>query len=398
MIYLDNAAAAPMTETAMNAYLAAAKEAGNPSAAHAQGRKLQEDIAAERAYFLSLFRPAAASLEKEEAFIFCSSLTEANNMMWRGLTLRPGDEIFFSPADHPSLTMVQDFYATSPLAAGGIKVRPLPLERGRLDEAMFFASLGPQTKLILLSSVNNTCGLINPVERWSWEIKRHAPQALIHLDHGQGFLKHPLQTHCFDSIAVPSIKIGGPGGIAGLWLRQKTIWHPWLYGGGHEYNLRASSLTYPLIKSFAAAVREQVPQVAARAKTAAHLKQVFQQTLRQEVEGIRFWVEEDDEGQENGQGLTAFSPYMTLAYFPKVSSDILMRYLEREDIMVAASSACSSHIAGYDPVLAALGLLESDHKKVLRFSWAATIPESDLAMAAHRVAYHYRSLAKFAGR
>ncbi|MBP5297097.1 MAG: aminotransferase class V-fold PLP-dependent enzyme, partial [Bacteriovoracaceae bacterium] len=295
-------------------------------------------------------------------------------------------------------TMVQDFYATSPLAAGGIKVRPLPLERGRLDEAMFFASLGPQTKLILLSSVNNTCGLINPVERWSWEIKRHAPQALIHLDHGQGFLKHPLQAHCFDSITVPSTKIGGPGGIAGLWLRQKTIWHPWLYGGGHEYNLRASSLTYPLIKSFAAAVREQVPQVAARAKTAAHLKQVFQQTLRQEVEGIRFWVEEDDEGQENGQGLAAFSPYMTLAYFPKVSSDILLRYLEREDIMAAASSACSSHIAGYDPVLAALGLLESDHKKVLRFSWAATTLESDLVMAAHRVAYHYRSLAKFAGR
>ena len=408
MIYLDYAAAAPMTAAARDAFAAASEIVGNPAAAHALGRKLHDDIEVERAFLASLLEAAAFSAAPESdesdlarsdldvwtkqdaAFIFCSSLTEANNMIWRGLTLRPADEIFFSPADHPSLTKAQEFYQAMP----EIKVRPLPLMRGRLDETAFYAQLGPQTKLVLLSSVNNTCGLINPVERWSWEIKRRAPQALIHLDHGQGFLKHPLGAHCLDSMAVPSTKIGGPGGIAGLWVRQRKNWRPWLYGGGHEYNLRSSSLAYPLIKAFAAAVRTQVPHLAEQVKQTAALKQSFQQSLRQQVPEVRFPVEEVDSTTPTAN----FSPLITLALFPKVSSDILMRYLEREEIMVAASSACSSHVKGFDPVLAALGLAAECHKNVLRFSWSANHSAQDLHTVAERVAIHYRALAKFAGR
>ena len=59
MIYLDYAAAAPLTAAAREAFLAASKVFGNPAAAHALGRKLAAEIEEERAFFLSLFASAA---------------------------------------------------------------------------------------------------------------------------------------------------------------------------------------------------------------------------------------------------------------------------------------------------------------------------------------------------
>ena len=385
-----------MHPAAVAAFNDALKVWANPAAAHAAGQAASAAIEEERAFLLSLLRPMAGIKAQEttgDALLFTSSLTEANNMIWRGLKrLKTAPaEIFFSPADHPSLTAVADFYKDDPT----IKVRPLPLKQGLVDEEAFYAQLGPQTQLVLLSSVNNTCGVINPVARLSREIKKRAAQAWIHLDHGQGFLKQTLGAHCLDSIALPSSKIGGPGGIAGLWVRDPAALAPWLWGGGHEYGLRASSLSLPLIKAWAAAVRAQQDDLAEEqlGRASKALKQGFKDALQAAAQAVFFPVE--SASQEDAPEV---SPYLLLAVFPQVSSDILMRYLEREDLMVAASSACSSHIAGYSPVLAALGLAEQFHKNVLRFSWAPTTTAAELACVAQRVGFHYKELRRFAGR
>ncbi|MDR1237251.1 MAG: aminotransferase class V-fold PLP-dependent enzyme, partial [Propionibacteriaceae bacterium] len=79
MIYLDNAASAPLRASAREAMEAAWEVAGNPSAVHAAGRAAR-----------SLLEDARESLAADIGahpgeIVFCSGGTEANNLALRGL-------------------------------------------------------------------------------------------------------------------------------------------------------------------------------------------------------------------------------------------------------------------------------------------------------------------------
>src|SRR4051795_5074497 len=79
MAYLDHAATTPMLAEALDAYVAAARDVGNPSSLHAAGRGARRLVEESRE------RIAAALNARPSEVIFTSGGTESDNLAVKGL-------------------------------------------------------------------------------------------------------------------------------------------------------------------------------------------------------------------------------------------------------------------------------------------------------------------------
>src|SRR3954447_14989953 len=79
MAYLDHAATTPMLAEALDAYVAAAREVGNPSSLHAAGRGARRLVEESRE------RIAAALGARPSEVVFTSGGTESDNLATKGV-------------------------------------------------------------------------------------------------------------------------------------------------------------------------------------------------------------------------------------------------------------------------------------------------------------------------
>src|SRR4051795_3749898 len=79
MAYLDHAATTPMLAEALEAYVAAAREVGNPSSLHAAGRRARRLVEESRE------RIAAALGARPSEVVFTSGGTESDNLATKGI-------------------------------------------------------------------------------------------------------------------------------------------------------------------------------------------------------------------------------------------------------------------------------------------------------------------------
>ena len=206
------------------------------------------------------------------------------------------------------------------------------------------------------------------------------------MDGAQGFGKIPfsLREWQIDSLSVSSHKLGGPKGIAGLVLRGGVRLSPLLLGGGQEGGLRSSTQAAPLVFSFYEAAAEAVASIHPALSRVTQLNRLARQCLQEKIGAVRFPFAAHS------------SPYILTFILPGISSDIILRHLEQRGIILSSTSACSSRLKGPDPVFAALHLPKSEHKFVLRASFAPEITEADILRFCNTLAAIYRDLKKLA--
>lgn len=360
ILYLDHAASTPMRPRALQALETSMKEDfANPASAHQLGRDLERRIDTCREKFLELLGG-----RKEDKLIFTGSATEANNTIMRGIGLRAGDPVIFSFADHPSVTVPMEM-----LEKRGVRVIELPLQTdGTPDKPALLQLLDKTVKLVILTHVNNQSGAITDICQLSGEIKATNPSAHIHVDGAQGFGKIPfsLKDGYVDSLCISSHKIGGPKGIAGLYLREGVRLAPLLYGGGQEEGLRSSTLAAPLIFSFCEAAADAISSFEFSLEHVTALNQLAQESLKERIDTVRFPF------------VKFGSPYILTIILPGIPSDIILRHLEEEGIMISSRAACSSRIKGTDAVFTALHLPKDEHKFVLRVSFSHETTRMDV--------------------
>jgi len=377
MLYLDYAASTPIRPGALKVLETSMREDFvNPSSAHKLGKGLQRRIEDCRETFLGFLGAVG-----NDRLIFNSSATEANNTVIAGIDLKANDTVIMSSADHPSVTGPVD-----QLKKKGVRVKELPLQtNGCQDEEGFLQLLDGSVKLVILTHVNNQSGTIIDVCRLSRQIKTANPDVHIHVDAAQSFGKIPfsLKEGNINSLCIASHKIGGPKGIAGLYLHAKTQLLPLLYGGGQENGLRASTQAAPLIFSFHEAAREAVETIEASMAHVTKLNQLARRHLTGKLEILRFPFS------------SAVSPYILTFILPGISSDIILRHLEQKGIMISSSSACSSKLKGDNPVFTALHIPLNDHKFVLRASFSHETTEEDIIRFCDTLAAIYDDLKRY---
>lgn len=338
MIYFDHAASTPMDDGALQLLCTNLKnDFANPAAKHKLGLSLNKKIDSARAQILEIFGL------KNFDVIFTSSATEANNTVIKNYSSK--DKILFSLSDHPSVTATCE---------GSYSLK---------SNEDFIEKINEETELVVLTLVNAQNGQICKVQEIAQAIKDKHPKIKIHLDAAQAAfkIKFDFDTNLIDSICIASHKIGGPKGISALFIKKNLKLKPLLCGGGHELGLRSSTPSSPLIESMLLACFNAKNNFDKNYNNALIIKNFIKTELIKLHKNISFPFEEDSH--------LSLSPYILCMQFLGISSDIILRHLEMKDIYISSTTACSSKMSGYNPILEGLGISESRHKNILRISF-----------------------------
>lgn len=355
MNYFDHAASTSLYPEVLDTLLASMRaDFANPSALHILGHDLAEKISSYKENFLKVLGG-----HKNDLFIFTSSATESNNTVIRGLNFNEGDVIVYCRADHPSVT--------APIEnLKGVTLKEILLGAdGTIDLEHFKTLIDEKVKLVVLSSVNNQNGVIVDTTLISALIKSQS-KAHVHIDAVQSFGKiHFKVTPDIDSVSLTSHKIGGPKGIAGLFLKNGHEVKPLLLGGGQEGGVRSSTQAYPLIAGFHQAMKI----ITAGQKVSLEKTENFQEMIKTHLEkSIPTIV----------MPFKNTSSYIVSFILPGISSDIILRHLEMREVYISSTSACSSRLSGFNPTLSAMNISERYHKNFLRISLSPTTTEEEV--------------------
>jgi len=368
-IYFDNSATTPVCASAKAAAIHVLDEVyGNPSSLHSAGLAAEKELTAARNAVLS----ALGSDKIKGRLVFCGCGSEANNIAILGAArakkYRGVPKIIITDSEHPSVTNQAKL-----LSETGWNVVKIPTKDGILDAEAFEAALDESCAIISLMLVNNETGAVYDVANAFKRARKKAPNALLHCDAIQGFLKLPFSVHRLgcDALSVSAHKIGGMKGVGALWYspeaEKQRRFTPVIYGGGQENGLRSGTENLPGIASFGAAANENAKRIAEFTDTTSKISKYIIDRLTSANVGISFNLP------------PVRVPHILSITNPRVRSETMLHYLSAKGIFISAGSACSSHAKNPESPLPAFGLTDKETGRTVRISLSAdnTIEEAE---------------------
>lgn len=368
-IYLDWAAAAPVTKGAERAYRRAAKEYGNPGAAHAEGRAAKA--------ILEDARRAIAGLAgaKPDMVVFTSGATEANALAIRGLVkahllkgTRPeAPHLLYLPGMHASVDE-----AMRSLAKEGIATEQIPLSEGDVDLAALARLIRPETVLVSMEAVAPETGArydTRSVRRVLDAARKEGGKRItLHADASQLPLVESFERTrlAADLISLDAQKVGGVRGIGCLIASPGVPLAPVIEGGGQEQGLRSGTQSPAAASAFAAALSE-----------AARLREAFGKTAlrarKNLVRGISAAIPDAalNEGARNVPHILNFS-------FPGRDTDYVAALLDEKGFAVSTKSACETDSPNGSRAVMALTGDPMRAASTIRVSWGSSTKDADV--------------------
>ncbi len=361
MIYLDNSA----TTRTMDAAAEAAKkymteEFFNPAAAYSPAVREERAVNGARRTIGSAINAGP------DEIIFTSGGTESNNMAILGSlkAMRGRGRIIVGSTEHPSVYEVYKSLACQ------YDVVEAPVDNtGMIDLKRLESLITPDTRLVSIMQVNNEVGAVNDAETIRRMLRRRAPEALLHVDGVQGFLKVPFDAKNCDLYSISGHKIHAPKGIGALYLRQGTRFAGGQIGGGQERNLRSGTTNTPGIMGMEAAVKNYLNNIDEYRCAMRSCKMRLAKNLTELPDVLL-----------NGPAPEQGAPHILNASFMGVRGEVLLHALEEKEIYVSTGSACSAHKKGRNRILNAMGVIGDRQEGAIRFSFCPfnTIEEMDV--------------------
>lgn len=363
-IYLDYAATAPLDPAVAAAmHECMLREFGNPSSAHAAGRRARALVEAARE------RVAARVGAPSERLIFTSGATESNNLALAGVLRRSRNRrvhLITSRIEHKSVLDV-----ARGLEAQGVAVTYVAATAGGwVPPERVAAAIGDDTQLVSIMHVNNETGVIQDV-RAIGEACR-ARGVLFHVDAAQSVGKVPLDLASWpiDICSLTAHKLCGPKGIGALYVAPRVTLAAQALGGEQERGLRAGTLPTHQIVGMGKAYELADPEREAP-RLAALRDRLWRELFR--IAGAR---QNGDPGRR--------APHVLNVTFPGVDGESLRYALA--DVAASAGSACAADSPEASHVLTGIGLSDVLAASSLRFSVGRFTTEDDVVTAAERVA------------
>lgn len=338
-IYLDHCATTPVraeVRAAMEPYLSDAF--GNPSSAHAWGRRAAAALADARA------RVAEALGARPSEIVFVRGGTEGDNLavLGRARVARARGEqpvVAVSAIEHSAVLEAAEVVAER----GGVR-HVIPVDaRGRLDADVLERVLSQTPHVLSVMWVNNETGTVLPVPSVAGAAREAG--VVFHTDAVQavGKLRMRVDETPVDLLTVTGHKIYGPKGSGALFVRQGVEILPGVHGGGQERGLR------PGTEDVAGAVGLAEAVWLAAAETDSESRRIGR--LRDRLEGLlvaRF----PDLVVHGGDGERA--PHVANLGISGVDGTAIVQAMDMEGLAVSSGSACHSGAARASHVLSAM--------------------------------------------
>ena len=329
-VYFDNAATTKVRDEAiesMNRVMST--DYGNPSSMHAFGRQANTDLQNAR-------RDIATALgigRNPERIFFTSGGTEANNWAIFGACeglKRKGRHIITSVYEHSAV-----LDPIKKLESQGWEVTYLsPDSTGCIPKEVFSEALREDTVFASIMLVNNETGAINPINEFSEEIKRRDLITVLHTDAIQALCKIPVSVRSLgaDLISISSHKLHGPKGVGALYAGAGTKLSSLILGGSQEKSSRGGTEALPAAVGFGMAVRFGITEMDETVAHVQSLRTCLSELLSKEIPEIIFI--------NNEKSSSNHSPFIMPISLPWYNSEVLMNFLDGEDIYVSRSAAC----------------------------------------------------------
>lgn len=384
-VYLDNSATTRPCDAAVEAMRASMRdEYFNPSALYKRAVDAERALTAARAI---VAEPLGM---REQQVLWTSGGTESDNLAILGfaLTLRGKGDLLYSAAEHPAVKNA----CREAASLYGYQAREIPLDKeGITDLDALGGMLGSDTRLVCVMQVCNETGVIQPLEAVVNLRDRLAPNAAIHVDGVQGYLRVPLcmRTLNIQSYAVSAHKVHGPKGVGALIVRDGHRLHPLTVGGGQQRGLRSGTENTAGIAGFAAAVGDYPPSEDA-GRILRQCKVALLEILRRGIPALRVL------------GVSPFesnaSPHILYVAVSPVRAETLVHALASDGVMVGTGSACASRHHQRSEVLSAMRISPDTIDCSIRLSFSITNTVEEVCYAAERIVMHYHELARFTRR
>ena len=366
MIYLDHAAATPVSERvfeAMKPYFV--RDFFNPSAAYLPAKKVAADYEAAKGEI------AHAIGAKATDIVITGGATEANNLAFTALDNQVRSmtaSVLYLETEHDSVRKVAEKY-------GGVAVKVLP--NGVINLEDLKAKITDETVLISVALANNELGTIQPMAEIGAIVRG------VRLDRLKRGVRTPLYLHSdasqalnlldinvarlgVDMLTLNAAKIYGPKGVGALYVAHDVKLSPISVGGGQERNLRSGTENVPGVIGFATAIKEAKKHLNGNRKKYARMKKILLAELQ---------------GYELINKKHTLDNFIVLCY-NGVDAERLIYLLEEKEIYVATGAACAASKGQKSHTLTAIGLSDAQIAGSLRLTLGETNTEEQIHAAA----------------
>ena len=351
-VYFDNAATTPIYKEVIELMtLVMEEDFGNPSSAHAHGRKARTLIEDARKKVAHYFNCSPGEI------FFTSGGTEADNMAIRKAVEDLGiKNIILSRIEHHAVLHTAEELAK----AGKIKLHFVQLLSDAHIDLNHLETLLKQNpnSMVCLMHANNEIGNILDIEKVGNLCAEN--NALFQCDTVQtiGHFPVDLQKLKINFLACGAHKFQGPKGVGFIYINHQTKIHPLFTGGGQERNMRGGT--------------ENIYGIIGLAK-ALELAHLNMETNRIHIEGLKKYMIEQLKknifnisfnGDAEGNSLFTI---LNVKFPPTSIAEMILFKLDIEGISASGGSACSSGSTIGSHVLAALNV--PDDQPSVRFSF-----------------------------
>lgn len=380
VIYLDNAASAPVLECARKAAEPFLWECcGNPSSIHSEGRR------AALALIEAREKCAAAIGAKPEEIVFTSGGTESDNMAIRQaalLGMSSGKRrIVASAIEHPAV-----LNTCKSLEKQGFEVRNIGVDsNGYINMEQARELITPETAVVSVMTANNEVGTIQPIRELSGLCRERG--VLFHTDAVQAAGHIPIDVKDIgcDMMSVSAHKLGGLRGAGLLYIRNGVELQPFICGGGQESGMRSGTENTAAIVSMGAAMEEACRDISGRSGRISVLRDRLIAGLL-EIPGCRL----------NG-GISPRLCGNVNVSFAGVEGESLVLGLDIRGVCASSGSACSSGNEQPSHTLRAMRVPDEMLKGSLRLTLSEFNTADDVEIAVRAVRETVETLRELRG-
>lgn len=370
MIYLDNAATtkiSPLVLEEMMPYLK--DEYGNPGTIYSLGRRAAEAIGQARQKVADFIGASP------EQIIFTSGGSEANTIAIRCtrkyLESIGKSAILTSSIEHDSVIRATDGISSLQIGVDGFGIVHIENLEQILDE-------NPGIGLVSIMYVNNETGAVNPIAEIGRVCAEHG--VLFHTDCVQAAGCQPIDVNeieC-DFLSLSSHKIHGAKGVGALFVKNKELLTPQIYGGAmQEFGLRSGTENVAGIVGFGKACELAGRRREKYLETVSYYKKTFYDRLIMELCKHNL----DEIVSINGEPIDRDGKTLNLR-FENVDAETLLLMLDAQGVCISAGSACRSHESEPSHVLTAMGMTPNQARDSVRVSFSEFNKSCDVIEAA----------------
>jgi len=172
-----------------------------------------------------LFEEARKTVSKfigaeTEEIVFTAGTTDSINIVAAGLDLPVGSEIIITEMEHHSNILPWQLWCEK--NEGKLKVIPVEVD-GTLDIGLLESLITPQTKVLAVTHVSNTLGVINPVDALIKIAKQYGLIVLVDGAQSIPHMKIDVRELGADFYVFSGHKVYAPTGTGVLWMNKQWV-------------------------------------------------------------------------------------------------------------------------------------------------------------------------------